>query len=65
MANIWHRWLSEDSGQDLIEYALLCSFMGFAAAGAVGLLSAAMNTVYVSWDTAGQSDKLVEVADPK
>lgn len=65
MTNIWQRWLSEDSGQDLIEYALLCSFMGFAAAGAVSLLGTAMNTVYVSWDTAGQSDKLVEVADPK
>jgi Flp pilus assembly pilin Flp len=65
MTNIWQRWLADESGQDLIEYALLCSFMGFAAAGAIGLLSAAMNTAYVSWDAAAQSDQLVEVPDPK
>ncbi|HEV8396594.1 MAG TPA: hypothetical protein VGQ37_20070 [Vicinamibacterales bacterium] len=64
MNTLW-RLLTEDSGQDLIEYALLCSFMGFAAAAGVGLLGAAMNTSYVSWDTANQSDTLVEMPDPK
>jgi len=65
MANIWHRWLIEDDGQDLIEYALLASFLGFTAAAAVGLLSNSMNAAYTSWDDAGQSDALVEVPDPQ
>jgi Flp pilus assembly pilin Flp len=65
MNTIWHRLLSEDEGQDLIEYALLCSFLGFAAAGAVSLLGTAMNNAYTSWDAAGQSDALVETPDPK
>lgn len=65
MTNIWHRWLMDETGQDLIEYALLCSFMGFAAAGAVGLLGTAMKAAYISWDTAGQSPDLVNVPDPQ
>ena len=32
--NLLRRWLTEEDGQDMIEYALLCSFIGFAAAGA-------------------------------
>jgi Flp pilus assembly pilin Flp len=59
------RTLQDERGQDVIEYALLASFLGFAAAAAVGLLSTAMNTVYTSWDAAGQNDALVEVPDPK
>jgi Flp pilus assembly pilin Flp len=65
MTNIWHRWLTDESGQDLIEYALLASFLGFTAAGAVALLGTAMGNAYVSWDEAGQSDALVEVPDPQ
>ena len=26
----WSRWIGDDSGQDLIEYALLTSFLGIA-----------------------------------
>ena len=65
MTTIWHRWLTEEKGQDLIEYALLCSFLGFTAAGAVSLLGGAMSAAYISWDTAGQSNDLVEVPDPQ
>jgi Flp pilus assembly pilin Flp len=62
---MWRRWLTEEDGQDLIEYALLASFLGFAAAGAVAALRTAMNTTYQSWDTANQSDALVNTPDPK
>jgi Flp pilus assembly pilin Flp len=65
MTNIWRRWLTEEDGQDLIEYALLCSFIGFTATAAIGALGNAMNSAYVSWDNAGQSDTLVEVPDPQ
>jgi Flp pilus assembly pilin Flp len=65
MTNIWHRWLTDEEGQDLIEYALLCSFMGFTAAAAVALLGTSMKDAYISWDTAGQSDELVDVPDPQ
>jgi Flp pilus assembly pilin Flp len=58
------RWIRDEGGQDLIEYALLCSAIGFAGAVAFSFISDAMNTTYASWDEAVQSDDLVEVADP-
>jgi len=62
--SLLQRWLSDDSGQDIIEYALLCTFLGFGALVGVNLLSAAMHNSYVAWDSAAQSDALVEVPDP-
>lgn len=38
--------LIEDGGQDLIEYALLASFIGFAAVAAVDLLTSSMSDLY-------------------
>jgi Flp pilus assembly pilin Flp len=61
------RWLREEHGQDLIEYALLCSFIGFAGVVAFSFVSTAMNTSYDSWNndvTGVQSFELVEVPDP-
>ena len=58
------RLLSDDTGQDLIEYALLSSAIGLAGYLALNYLTGAMNTTYGSWDTAVQSDALVEVPDP-
>jgi Flp pilus assembly pilin Flp len=58
------RWLREEHGQDLIEYALLCGAVGFAGIVAFSFVSTAMNSTYASWDTAGQTDQLVEVPDP-
>ena len=58
------RWLREEHGQDLIEYALLCSVIGFAGIVAFSFVSDAMHDTYESWDTAVQSDVLVEVPDP-
>ena len=62
---MWRRWVTDESGQDVIEYALLASFLGFAAAAAVVGLRSAMNVTYQSWDTANQSDALVDMPDPK
>jgi Flp pilus assembly pilin Flp len=52
----------DDRGQDLIEYALLCTTIGFASWAGVWFLSDAMHDTYDSW--AGptgsvQSDALV------
>ena len=62
---MWLRLLTEDDGQDIVEYALLATCLGFAAIAGAEVLRAAMNATYTTWDTAVQSDALVEVPDPK
>jgi Flp pilus assembly pilin Flp len=42
------RLRGSDSGQDLLEYALLASLIVLAAVGAVGTLGATLKTVF--WD---------------
>lgn len=64
MWTILQRWHLDDSGQDILEYVLLTSFLGFAAVAGVAFLRDAMNSSYSSWDAAAQSDGLVEVPDP-
>ena len=63
--NLWRRWLTEDDGQDIVEYALLATCVGFAAIAGAEVLRAAMNATYKTWDAAIQSDALVNVPDPK
>ena len=46
------RWIREEDGQDLIEYALLCGAVGFAGTVAFSFISTAMNSTYTSWDNA-------------
>ena len=48
------RLLTDESGQDLIEYALLSTFIGLCAVVTMELLGNTMNTVYQSWDGAVQ-----------
>jgi Flp pilus assembly pilin Flp len=62
--SLLRRWLVEEDGQDLIEYALLCSAVGFAGAVAFSFISDAMNTTYTSWDDAVHDDALVEIPCP-
>lgn len=64
MNAVLRRWWSDESGQDLIEYALLTGVLGFAAYAGINVLQSALNSSYASWDAAGQSDALVEVPDP-
>ena len=63
--NLLRRWLIEEDGQDVIEYALLASFVGFTMAGSIGLIRTALHDTYLSWDSINQDDRLVEVPDPE
>jgi Flp pilus assembly pilin Flp len=51
MMTLLRRFLAEETGQDLIEYALLTATIGLAGVVGVNLLSAAINATYTSWDT--------------
>ena len=42
------QWLRNDSGQDLLEYALLASLIVIAAIGAVGTIGTTIKTIF--WD---------------
>lgn len=46
MGLLLRRLFSDDSAQDLIEYALLSAFISIAVVGAVAALGAAINTLY-------------------
>ena len=52
---VTNRVLTDDRGQDLIEYGLLTAFIGIASLLALSTLSTNMGTVYSSWDTAAQN----------
>ena len=51
MKNLFNRFAREESGQDLIEYALLCTFIGFVGIATWDLVRAAINTTYTSWNS--------------
>ncbi|NOT25178.1 MAG: hypothetical protein HOP16_03650 [Acidobacteria bacterium] len=62
---VWLKnWLRNEQGQDLIEYALLCSAIGLAGVVAFSFVSDAMHDTYMSWDTAVQDPSLVEPCNP-
>ena len=42
------RFIKEDSGQDLIEYALLAGFISLAAVAAITTVGTALNTLYTN-----------------
>jgi Flp pilus assembly pilin Flp len=54
MTKLLQRLYADASGDDLIEYALLCGFIALASVGAFQLFSSQMNTAYQSWDDAQQ-----------
>ena len=49
------RFLREESGQDVIEYALLAAFIGVAGAVAARLIVTTMTGSYTAWDAAVQA----------
>jgi Flp pilus assembly pilin Flp len=49
------RLLSDDRGQDIVEYTLLGATVALASLALMNLLPGIMNAVYVSWDTVTQS----------
>ena len=50
MRGLLRRFLVDERGQDLIEYALLTSFIGFAVIGAFDLIRTAIHNAYLSWN---------------
>ena len=51
MRNLVRRFLFEDAGQDLVEYALLTAWVALASFAVLGALKVTMHDVYVGWDT--------------
>ena len=46
MRALFERFVREDKGQDLIEYALLAAGLSLAVVGSIGMIGAAVNTKY-------------------
>jgi pilus assembly protein Flp/PilA len=46
MSNLLHRFVREDDGQDLVEYAMLIALIALAVVAGVGALATAINTQY-------------------
>ena len=51
MTDFWRRLLADESGQDLVEYALLTTFIGLVGGATWGLVRGAISTTYQSWGT--------------
>jgi pilus assembly protein Flp/PilA len=51
MKNLIVRFVKDDQGQDLIEYALLASFLSVAAAAGATLAGTSLNTWYTNVST--------------
>ncbi len=62
MLTLLHRLVVEENAQDLIEYALLCSFIGLAGAAGFQLVMNAIGNTYGLWDT--QVNDLWNTPDP-
>ena len=56
------RLLTDDGGQDLIEYALLTGLIGLAGLAAFDFIQAAIGTTYSSWESS--TNDLWEPPDP-
>jgi Flp pilus assembly pilin Flp len=51
MRSLLTRLLHEDSAQDLVEYALVTSFIGLVAIAALSSLQSAIASTYSAWNT--------------
>jgi len=51
MKNLFNRFVREDQGQDLIEYALLAGFISLVAVVAITAVGTGVNAVYQNIDT--------------
>jgi Flp pilus assembly pilin Flp len=49
------QFMSDDSGQDLIEYALLTAIISISGVLILSALSTTMGPAYSGWNTAGQN----------
>ena len=44
--NVWAQFWRDESGQDLIEYALVVALIAFAAVAGMGFLATGINTAF-------------------
>ena len=51
MKALFNRFVREEAGQDLIEYALLAGFISLAATAAITLIGTSLNALYTTVDT--------------
>lgn len=51
MKNLFNRFVRDDQGQDLIEYALLAGFISLVAVTAITNVGSGVNTVYGNIDS--------------
>ncbi len=51
MKNLFSRFVSEEVGQDLIEYALLSSFIGLCCVLVWPNIRLAIGAAFIGWDT--------------
>jgi len=51
MSRLFRRFVREDEGQDLVEYAMLITLVALAAVVGVGLLGTAINNYYTTIST--------------
>ena len=56
MKNLFSKFVREENGQDLIEYALLAGFISLVAVVAITSVGSGVNTVYNNID--GQVQKI-------
>jgi Flp pilus assembly pilin Flp len=54
MTSLLVRLITEEHGQDLIEYALLTAAVSVATVLGIAALGSAVNSVYTAWDTRTQ-----------
>jgi Flp pilus assembly pilin Flp len=60
--SIIRRLFTEDNGQDLIEYALLCAFIGVVGAAVWDAIRNGIGGAYLNWNSL--SSNLWESPDP-
>jgi pilus assembly protein Flp/PilA len=51
MSNLFRRFIREEDGQDLVEYAMLIALIALAVVAGVGALATAINTQYTNIST--------------
>jgi Flp pilus assembly pilin Flp len=54
MTSLLVRLITEEHGQDLVEYALLTAAVSVATVLGIAALGSAVNSVYTAWDTRTQ-----------
>ena len=57
-----NRWLNDERGQDLVEYALLVAFIALAGIAGFNFISSVLGGTYTGWNNGVQD--LWEVPEP-